>query len=708
MLKKRNALLLILAMSMILSLLVTFAENNESEEGIQWIEEPTLEEVKNKKVGVQGRLEIPERYNGPNKIKLSVGGFNVVPDHDGSFAVEVFKGMETEIEIKVFIGKTEIPELERRIYYLEDFTNVDNVLAMIEALPELQDLNIEDRDALIEVRLAYDNLSDIEKTFIRNLEKLIQLEGKMEYLENEKPSDILFTQVVPSPYDLYGNSIVRFEGYFYNAKYMDKVLIEDIDGNLEAVEADIEYIKDFEIGGRLYPAYKYTADVELEDGYYVMRVIGISQSGKQNNTAARFSVDTRAPELDIEILGVDENNTTTEEAVDVNIIMRDNFANLTLYVWNSYEFGQSYPTSDRRFREPAEYTTTTTLNLEMGENEFPIKLVDAAGNETIETVTIVREPVVTGRAQIQLWKDSGRDRVDFNLINDSFYIKNIATGEEFREGSIPWNLANGYRMNDIPAGEYTIHFDLAEGLYVEDIELGGAYNYTIYDPVENPLIIDDLGSNFNNARINIRSNTLLKEIRELNITLPNDMTYEEYLEVRPTSVIVVDENDVEYEVEARFTPNRVQYESGRERGSLRVQSQSTITLPLYVSNTIPPIRSYAYLNITFEEPVPEPILKAVHYVESSSPYVHKNMVEVDVQNIEGATRYHIKYQNEDGMYVVTNTARLGEPVQVGYSKRSQEDLPVLEDLEIVIKNDSNDSRINTLHIFKNVNPERID
>lgn len=601
MMLRKPTFLLLLAMIMVLGTMTAFAQSNDDMEEVQWIEGPSLGQVKNNKVEVSGRLDIPDSYWGPKKIMLLVGGFNVVPDHEGYFEVGVFKGAETQIEVKVFAGKDEIEELEMSIYYLEDFSNVNEVVAMIDALPDLHALRLTDKEAVEEARAAYENLSEIEKTFVNNLDRLMELEEKIAYLENEVASDIRFTQVSPQPYDLYSDSTVRFEGYFYNARYMESVLIEDIDGNVDRVEADIEFIEEFEIGGRVYPAYKYVADIELDDGYYVMRVIGLSQSGQRNNTAARFSVDTTAPELDLEVLGLDENNVTRDERVQVNVTMRDNFANMTLYAWDSYEFGQNYDTSDRRFREPAEYSTSVFLNLQMGENQIPFRLVDGAGNERVETLTIIREPLATGQAQIQIWKDSN-DRVDFDLINDSFYLKNKETGEEFRDGTSPWNIVNGYRMSDIPEGEYTIHFDLPEGLYINEIQLGGAYGYSIYDPEDNPFVVEDLGSNYNNARIYIRATTLLKEIRELNISLPNDMTYEEYLEMRPDTVIVVDENDVEYEVDARFSPNRVQYENGRERGNLRVQSQSTITLPLYVSNTVPAMRTYAYLNITFVDP----------------------------------------------------------------------------------------------------------
>src|SRR5699024_183772 len=154
-------------------------------------------------------------------------------------------------------------------------------------------------------------------------------------------------------------------------------------------------------------------------------------------------------ELDMEILGVDENNRTTKESVEVNVTMKDNFANLALYVWDSEEFRESYPTSDRRFREPAEYTTTITLDLAMGENEIPVQLVDEAGNETVRTIAITREPqepVVTGDVHFSLFKDttSSANRVDFDNISN-FYIKNKETGEVFSEGYQPiWNTPHAF------------------------------------------------------------------------------------------------------------------------------------------------------------------------------------------------------------------------------------------------------------------------
>lgn len=261
----------------------------------------------------------------------------------------------------------------------------------LESLPEFDDIRIEHKEAVLAAIELIEELkvlipdAEIEGEHLLNemLEKII-------YLENEKSSDIGYTTVSPQMYDLFGESVVPFEGYFYNAKYIDKVLIEDTNGNVKTVEANIEYIESWKLNGKTYPAYKYNADIYFNDGYYIMKMIGISQSGVQTNTAARFSVDTTAPELDIEVIGVDENNETEEESVEVQVTMRDNFANLTLYVWDSYEFSKEYATSDNRFRQPAKYTYTMTLNLDVGKNEFPFTLVDEAGNETVRTIEITR------------------------------------------------------------------------------------------------------------------------------------------------------------------------------------------------------------------------------------------------------------------------------------------------------------------------------
>lgn len=457
----KRLLSMLMVITMLLGSITVFGQ--DAYEDVKWVAEPKIVDSESKKIDVFGTLEVPESYNGNTKIKLEINGFVVNLDKDGSFIKSIFK--VPEIEVKVFTGKEEIVELSRVIKYVMDKTNVNEVIRLIDELPDIAELSLDDKEQVAAARAYYSTLLPEERELVTNYDKLVAAENrleelfelllqemiqeaeeaiavlpslediriehkeavldaiamveaikamdsnavvngeellapmleKIEYLEAEESYNIRYTTSSPQMYDLFGTSAVPFEGYFYNAKYIDRVLIEDTGRKVETVEADIEYIEDWVFrdssGKVLYtgPAYKYNADVVCEDGFYTMKIIGISQSGVQNNTAARFSVDTTAPVLEININGVNENNVTEAESVEVEVTMRDNFANLTLYLWDSYEFGKSFYTSDSRFRQPAEYTYTTTLDLEIGENEFPFTLIDEAGNETVRTIKITRE-----------------------------------------------------------------------------------------------------------------------------------------------------------------------------------------------------------------------------------------------------------------------------------------------------------------------------
>lgn len=359
--------------------------------------------------------------------------------------------------------------------------------------------------------------------------------------------------------------------------------IEDSKGNIHTVNLEwtIEnYNKDVE------GQYKAIGTFELPEGV-------VNSGGFELKVETIVKVFDPTPEWPVEVESVFVGKSEITNNTYANIKIKDEYVSLV----------------------EAVYVDDKPANkMDEDPSQWRIQVADGTEVEDLKRRIFVKCEVEKGNVSIGLWKDKESDRVDFDVIKGSFYIKNKATGQEFRDGTMLWNQKNFYNMKDIPVGEYTIHFDLPEGLYTEEIRMGGVYDYTIYDPETNPFVVENLGKDSNYVKISLRANTKLKEIKELNITLPKDTTYEEFLEIRPNKVIVVDENDKEYEVDATFSPNKYNYEAGREKGELKVQSQTTITLPLFVSNTEPPMRTYAHLNITFVDPItivsledPEPV-----------------------------------------------------------------------------------------------------
>lgn len=405
MLNNRRAFSLILVIVLIFTSMTVFAGNNGNGKGkekgkvgiedidlsgLKWVEGPNFGEVKNKKFEVHGKLQIPKEFKGTTIVKLEVNGFNVVPKKDGSFSKSVF--INSEVDIKVFVGKDEVVDLGRTLFYLEDDTNrVDKVVAMIEALPNVEDLELSDRVAVKEARLAYEALTDLEKKEVRNLNKLIAAEERIAELEEK------------------------------------------------------------------------------------------------------------------------------------------------------------------------------------------------------------------GNVHISLFKDAtvASDGVDFEYIKDSFYIKNKETGEKFSEGTSPWNAKRSHQMKDIPVGEYTIHFDVPEGMYIHKIQLGEAYKETIYDPEINPLVVVDKGSTANYVKIILRSKTILKEIKPLDdLIVPMDITYEEFKDALPKQATIVDSNNIEHQVELGWDIRPFNFDNYSKPGETTLWSKF-FKLPLKVSNTIPGTRLEVKLRVFF-------------------------------------------------------------------------------------------------------------
>lgn len=219
---------------------------------------------------------------------------------------------------------------------------------------------------------------------ITAVDKALNMRGYEINLELENDSDMDAPIYLYSP-DLlvtYDVSQVLFEGYVTNLDNLDKVLIND-------VEADIEFFENINLPSPsdpteiIYsgPAYKFTKELTLEDGYHAAHVLAISEDGKTSSITRRFYVDTTAPELNISVLEIDKVNKTAE----LEIHMMDNLDHLSLYLGDSQIFVHDYPLVEI---EPADETINYTVNLKDGENIFVFTLVDGVGHETVERVTI--------------------------------------------------------------------------------------------------------------------------------------------------------------------------------------------------------------------------------------------------------------------------------------------------------------------------------
>lgn len=643
---------------MLLSSAVVFGQEVDD---IKWSTEPTIVDSEGKKIEVTGALEVPEDYKGNTRVSLEINGFKVNLDKNGYFSKSIFKA--PEIEIKVFTGKDEIVELAKTLKYVMDKSRVNEAKRLIDELPEVVELTLDDKEMVEAARVYYDALKPEEKELVSNYSKLEDLENrikeleeiilleliqdaeraikslpsfedirikdkeavlaamtkvdkvkerdsnavivgeeilaalleKIQYLEGEAANNYFFPSIYmhsPTPLKTFANSDILFDGYVTNVKYLEKILIQ-------GQEADVVYEENARVisNGTVVhtgPAYKFSKVLTLEDNSHAISVKVISQSGKEGSIARRFYVDTTPPELNIVV----KERDATSDTAQLEINMKDRFGYLELY-----EFDSHIHLYDGHYSSEVNETLDWSVHLEVGENVFTYILKDGAGNTTVKEITIVRaepEPIKTGKVQISLFKDSTSNKIPFEHIKGSFYLKNKVTGKEYSEGTTPWNGKERYNLNDIPEGDYTIHLDLPEGMYTDRILLGDAYKETLYDADTNPLKVVDRGTLSNYVKIVIKTDVTLKEIKPLDdLIVSKDITFEEFNAALPKKVIIVDSTNKEHEVEVRWDVRPFVFDSYKKPGDYTLFSE-LFTLPIDVSNTNPATRLEVTLKVSFQ------------------------------------------------------------------------------------------------------------
>lgn len=155
---------------------------------------------------------------------------------------------------------------------------------------------------------------------------------------------------------------------------------------VDGVEADI-----MDIEGETW----FGAFLTLEDGYHEVTIEAADNKGNVTNIVRRFFVDTTA--ATVTLIGYESHVDTSVDSLELGVEVQDNFDEIRLFVDGEEvyfnELGEPYNV-DRSFHQ----TIPVTLDLVDGVNTFEIKVVDLAGHETVEEVTIVKE-VLNGFVQ---------------------------------------------------------------------------------------------------------------------------------------------------------------------------------------------------------------------------------------------------------------------------------------------------------------------
>ncbi|MDH5162031.1 Ig-like domain-containing protein [Heyndrickxia oleronia] len=273
------------------------------------------------------------------------------------------------------------------------------------------------------------------------------------------------------------------------------------------------------------------------------------------------------------------------------------------------------------------------------------------------TLTVVVEELEKGVAYISLYKDStsSSDKVDFDKITN-FYLKNQKTGEIFKEGkNYSGTRKNVFEMKNIPEGEYTIHFEMPEGMSVKEIQLGDSYKETIYHPDTNPLVIvDSKMQEKSYVKIVLKSEATLAEIKPLeDLTVPTDITLDAFKEALPKHTTIIDSLGKEHQVDINWDIRPANFETYKKNGGATLWSEF-FTLPLSVSNTDPATRLKVTLKVTFENSnSEEQIAVADQLVKSASDA----LINLDTINNKDTTQRGFSKADADNVQKLIDEAR---------------------------------------------------
>src|SRR5690625_2850519 len=237
-----------------------------------------------------------------------------------------------------------------------------------------------------------------------------------------------------------------------------------------------------------------------------------------------------------------------------------------------------------------------------GDNDIDFQ--GATGTLKLNVVaTQVDRPIVpeeTGEVHVMLYRDStsAKNRIEFDNLSN-YYLKSKDTGLTYSEGDYAaWNNPYAYVFQDVPIGEYTLHSDMPEGMYVEDILLGGAYSDVEYDPDNEPIVVVEDERSY--VRVVLKSDLTLDYINPLeDLRVPSDITLEDFRAALPTSTTIVDSEGNEHEVDLRWDVRPFNFDRWSKPGETRIKSEF-FQLPVNVSNSDPTQRLEVYINVIFE------------------------------------------------------------------------------------------------------------
>lgn len=132
--------------------------------------------------------------------------------------------------------------------------------------------------------------------------------------------------------------------------------------------------------------YHFTFTVEYKkDGYYLNKIKAVDNAGNEAEFSRRYFVDSTPASLK-----VNAKKKTKDDTVILKTHIKDEFDQMDVFINGDHVYNNelSQPYGSNKFNEKLEFERA----LDEGENVFEIKVVDLGGHETIEYVTVEKQP----------------------------------------------------------------------------------------------------------------------------------------------------------------------------------------------------------------------------------------------------------------------------------------------------------------------------
>lgn len=220
-----------------------------------------------------------------------------------------------------------------------------------------------------------------------------------------------------------------------------------------------------------------------------------------------------------------------------------------------------------------------------GDNDIDFQ--GATGTLTLNVVaTQVDMPVVpeeTGEVQFTLYKDQMISMYQLDIDHmTNVYLQSKDTGLTY-EGDITRGNRAVMVFSDVPIGEYTMHIEYPDGMYIHEFIVNNGNGDEDYDAETNPIVVKE--NERSQAKMALRSEAVIDQINHFDtLRVPSTITLEEFKEELPKEGSIVDTNGVVHYIEIEWNIQESAFYNIPKPGQVTIQSEQ-FTLPLEVSNT---------------------------------------------------------------------------------------------------------------------------